>query len=132
MWKRSILLASTILTFWWLVCGWPPSAQAANKPVTIYLFWTEYCPHCAKEKEFLARLQRTDKDIKVVALEVSTSQEHLELLKKVGKELNVDIPGVPFTVIGNQYVVGWQDDQTTGRVIERPSRKCGTVCSPTW
>ena len=119
MWKRLFLFSSIVLASWCMAWGWPPYAQAADKPVTIYLFWTEYCPQCAHEKEFLGRLERIDKNIKVVALEVSTSRENLELLKKVGKSLTVDIPGVPFTVIGDQYVVGWQDDQTTGRVIER-------------
>ena len=119
MCKRLFLFSSIVLTFWCMAWGWPPYARAANKAVTIYLFWTEYCPHCAHEKEFLGRLQRTDKNIKVVALEVSTSRENLELLKKVGKSLHVDIPGVPFTVIGDQYVVGWQEDETTGRVLEK-------------
>ncbi len=119
MWKRPLLLSCSFLAFWCLAWGWPLNAQAAKPPVPIYFFWTEYCPHCAQEKEFLGRLQRTDKNIRVVALEISTDQENLELLRKVGKALNVHVPGVPFTVIGRQYVVGWQDDQTSGRIIER-------------
>ncbi|MCJ7818836.1 MAG: hypothetical protein MUP25_03330, partial [Syntrophales bacterium] len=47
--------------------------------------------------------------------EVSGSRENLELLQKVGKLLQADISGVPFTVIGKQYVIGWQDESTTGR-----------------
>ena len=54
----------------------------------------------------------------MVALEVSGSRENLELFQKVGKLLHADVSGVPFTVIGNQYVIGWQDESTTGRAIE--------------
>jgi hypothetical protein len=54
----------------------------------------------------------------VVALELSARRENLELLQKVGRLLKADVSGVPFTVIGDHYVIGWQDEPTTGRVIE--------------
>ncbi|MFA5111972.1 MAG: hypothetical protein WC443_11235, partial [Desulfobaccales bacterium] len=76
------------------------------------------CPHCAQEKEFLAELQRTDPDLKVVLLEVFANRENLELMQKAGKLLNADVSGVPFTVIGDHYIIGWQDALTTGRLIE--------------
>ncbi len=101
-----------------LVGGLPAAGLAAcDNPITIYLFWTEGCPHCAQEKEFLARLQRDDPDIKIVALELSGSRDNRELFQKVGKALNADVSGVPFTVIGTEYVIGWQVESTTGRTI---------------
>jgi glutaredoxin len=103
-----------------LLLGWsaPPPTQASDKPVTVYVFWAEGCPHCLHEKEFLAALIRRGQAIEVVALEVSGSRENRELLQKAGKLLQADVSGVPFTVIGNQYVIGWQDESTTGRAIE--------------
>ncbi len=92
--------------------------DAADKPVTVYLFWTTGCPHCLHEKEFLAALERRDQAIRVVALEVSGGGENLELLQKVGKLLQADISGVPFTVIGDHTIIGWQDEATSGRAIE--------------
>ena len=118
MLKRTRLffcLAVVLLSLGWSA---PPPTHAGDKPVTVYLFWTVGCPHCLHEKEFLAALKRRDQAIKVVALEVSASRENLELLQQVGKLLQADISGVPFTVIGNQYVIGWQDESTTGRAIE--------------
>jgi glutaredoxin len=104
----------------WLVLGWGalPPAHAGDKPVTVYLFWTTGCPHCVHVKEFLAALKRRDQAVKVVALEVSGSRENRELFQRVGKILQADVSGVPFTVIGNQYIIGWQDASTTGRAIE--------------
>jgi len=103
-----------------LLLGWsaPPPTPAGDKPVTVYLFWTVGCPHCLHEKEFLDALKRRDQAVKVVALEVSGSRENLELLQKVGKLLHADVSGVPFTVIGRQHVIGWQDESTSGRAIE--------------
>jgi glutaredoxin len=104
----------------WLLPGWSasPPAHAGDKPVTVYLFWTTGCPHCVREKEFLAALKRRDQAVEVVALEVSGNRENLELFQKAGKLLQADVSGVPFTVIGNQYVIGWQDESTTGRSME--------------
>jgi thiol-disulfide isomerase/thioredoxin len=110
-----VCFAVVLLLFGWSVT---PPTHAGDKPVTVYLFWTTGCPHCAHEKEFLAALKRRDQAIKVVALEVSGSRENRELFQKVGEILQADVSGVPFTVIGHQYVIGWQDESTTGRAIE--------------
>ncbi len=113
---KKILVFSCLL---WFCLGLAPQLnQAAAKPVTVYLFWTEGCPHCAQEKEFLAQLQRADPDLKVVLLEVFADRNNLELMQKVGKLLNADVSGVPFTVIGDHYIIGWQDALITGRLIE--------------
>ncbi len=108
-----------------LLPGWsaPPPAHGGDKPVNVYLFWTIGCPHCLHEKEFLAALERRDQAVKVIALEVSASRENRELFQKAGKLLQADISGVPFTVIGDQYVIGWQDEGTSGRAIETAIRQ---------
>jgi len=122
LYKKTVFLF-LILAF--LCMGWGAAAPtyAQDKPVTVYLFWTTGCPHCLHEEEFLTALARRDKAIKVVALEISARRQNLELFQKVGKLLQADISGVPFTVIGNQYVIGWQDESTTGRAIETAIRE---------
>jgi len=110
-----VCLAAVLL---WLGWSAPPPTSAGDKPVTVYLFWTAGCPHCLHEKEFLDALKRRDQAIQVVAVEVSASRENLELFQRVGKLLQADVSGVPFTVIGNQYVIGWRDEATTGRALE--------------
>jgi glutaredoxin len=121
--KKTVVYLFLILAI--LGIGWsaPPPTYAAEPPVAVYLFWTTGCPHCLHEKEFLAALARRDQALKVVALEVSATRENLELFQKVGKLLQADISGVPFTVIGDQHVIGWQDELTTGRAIEAAIRE---------
>jgi len=38
---------------------------------------------------------------------------------ETGKKLETDVSGVPFTVVGEHYFVGWYDEETTGSLIER-------------
>jgi thiol-disulfide isomerase/thioredoxin len=127
--KKAFLFTYLILAFLILPIPFQPTF-AADKPITVYLFWTEGCPHCALEKEFLAKLGRDDPNIKIEALELSSSPENLELFQKVGKLLDADINGVPFTVIGTQYFVGWQDEPTTGRAIAAAVKEARRQGSP--
>ena len=116
--KSALLFGYLLLVCLCIGPSCPQPASVADKPVTVYVFWTVGCPHCLHEKEFLAALKRRDQTLEVVALEVSGSRENRELFQKVGKLLQADVSGVPFTVIGNQYIIGWQDESTTGRAIE--------------
>lgn len=95
----------------------PLRAQTKDQ-VTIYFFWSKGCPHCAKEKPFLENLIKRYSEVKLESFEVSSNQKNLKLLQKAAKKLNTNIPGVPFTVIGDHYFVGYLDDKTTGQKIE--------------
>lgn len=92
---------------------------AEDNDVTIHLFWAKGCPHCAQEKVFLQSLQQKYPRLAVVDYEITSKRENLELLEKTGKELDADVSGVPFTVIGKQYISGYLDDKTTGALIEQ-------------
>jgi len=106
-------------------------APAANdQPVNIYLFWTEGCPHCAQEKQYLAKLAEQDKDIKVVTLELTESRENRELFRRVGELLQADVSGVPFTVVGERYVIGWLNEATTGAAIDQAVQETRRTQAP--
>jgi thiol-disulfide isomerase/thioredoxin len=95
-------------------------AQETNqsKEINIYFFWAEGCPHCSAEKVFLSKLDEKYDNLDIHILEVTKSRENAELLAKIGNELNADVSGVPFTVIGKQYFIGWYNEETTGKAIE--------------
>jgi glutaredoxin len=124
--KSRNLLVLLILLLVAPVCWWPASALGAGPPpaqaVSIYLFWAQGCPHCQREKEFLARLTERDQNLKVSDFEITKSRDSRDLLKKVGELLHVEVGGVPFTVVGNQYVIGWLGASTSGRELEAAIR----------
>jgi len=107
-----------LLVFLFLLVFMAP-VFAREKSVNIYFFWGEGCPHCAKEKPFLQKLEKKYPTVKVYDFEVWNNDENRKLLIKVGKKLNVDVSGVPFTVIGDQHFIGWLNEETTGASLEK-------------
>ena len=86
--------------------------------VHIYFFWAEGCPHCHEEQIYLDELVETNDNYIVHSLEMTKHPENAELLKNVGEKLGITIGGVPFTVVGEKYVVGFSSKETTGPLIE--------------
>ena len=93
-------------------------AQEDSTETNLYFFWAEGCPHCASEELFLDTLVEKYPKLNIHKLEVTGNKENAELLARFGKELNADVSGVPFTVIGDKYFVGWYNEETTGKSIE--------------
>jgi len=89
----------------------------AQEPIKLYFFWAEGCPHCAKEEIFLDELQKEIPNLEITRFEVSQNTDNARLLGKVGKELGVAMKGVPVTVVGRKYVVGFYNSETTGGEI---------------
>jgi thiol-disulfide isomerase/thioredoxin len=93
------------------------SGHAQENPVTLYLFWGSGCPHCAAEEKFLTSIQKDYPTLTIRKFEVWGSSVNQGIFKQIGLKLNADVRGVPFTVIGNNYVSGFYTDDTTGAEI---------------
>ncbi len=93
------------------------SSNGSDNKVNLYFFWANGCPHCSHEKEFLKELEQKYSYLKIHSLEVTQDKRNIELLKNAGRKLNANVSGVPFTVIGKQYFIGY-NKQSTGTVIE--------------
>ena len=94
-----------------------------NKPddeVSIYFFWMNGCPHCADEKPFLEKLEQKYPEVKVYDFNVTINKESVDLLKKFKTEFEIEDNRVrvPFTVIENEYISGWYNEETNGKAIE--------------
>ena len=89
-----------------------------SNQITIYLFYGEGCPHCSKEKEFLNELKAEYKDkINIVKYEVWDNTHNKQLLDKIKPKLNIESNGVPITIIGEEYIVGFSESLNTGDKI---------------
>ncbi len=126
--KKVLILIFAISTFFAL--NFNGAFAQEQKEVSLHFFYGEGCPHCAKEEIFLDKLQNEYPDLKINRYEVWYNKENGALLKEVGKKLNVNISGVPFTVVGDKYFIGWYDENVTGAAIESviiKARKIGCV-----
>jgi len=94
------------------------SALAQEPSVNIYFFYGDGCPHCAKEEPFLQVLEDKYPSVNVISFEVWNSPENQKIFKQVGKKLGARTSGVPFTLVGDKYVIGWLSEDTTGKTIE--------------
>lgn len=94
-------------------------AQNQNEKINVYFFWGEGCPHCEEEKSFLEKLERKYPNLEVYQYEAWNNKENRDFLIRLGKELEADVSGVPFTVIGEQYFIGWYNEEVTGSAIEK-------------
>ncbi|HUV46997.1 MAG TPA: hypothetical protein VMW29_02575 [Candidatus Bathyarchaeia archaeon] len=94
-----------------------PAFGQENK-INLYFFWSQSCPHCAREKIFLEKLDRKYPQLNIVNLEISQA-ESIELWKEAGTKLGIGIGPTPLTIIGNHHFVGFLDEKTTGEQIEK-------------
>lgn len=99
-------------------------AQEKTNDINVYFFWGEGCPHCAKEKPFLEKLESKYPQVNIKSYETWGNRENQKLLVEFGKKLNANVSGVPFTVVGEKYFIGWYDEQSTGKAIEDIIVKC--------
>jgi len=92
--------------------------------VKLSFFESEICPHCAAEEIFLDKLVVEHPNVVLRKFEISKHPENYILLTKVAKALNVSTGGVPFLVVGDRAIVGYLNEETTGRQIEQAIELC--------
>lgn len=82
----------------------------AEEKVKLYLFHNYDCPHCAEEKVYLKELEQEYDNLEIITYEVKKDEQNREMLKNFLTSNDWDIRGVPLTVIGTNYFVGYNDD----------------------
>lgn len=123
----SILGASALLA---LGGGDPSDEQQGGERVVLYFFWREGCPHCARAKPFLEGLEEKYPQLEVQDLELKGG-EATELFQQLLKAYGVQPPyGVPAFFIGERAIIGYRDEETTGRELEEELRRCLKVGCP--
>ena len=80
------------------------------KEININLFYSKTCPHCASEKEFLAKYEQENPDVKVNLYEVTENEENSNLLDMVKESLNCINNYVPYTVVGEIGLTGYSEN----------------------
>ena len=104
-----------------------PKAEAAT-PVDVYLFYGEGCPHCSKAESFLEDFdQQQDCRVTLHTYEIWNDRDNAKLYNKVLDHYDIKTGGVPFTVIGNETVVGYSSDQVSGALFDQYIQQCYAI-----
>lgn len=86
------------------------------KELNIYLFYGDKCPHCAELEKFLEQYLDDNKNVILNKYEVWSNKENQEKYKKVQKILNDYSNGVPYLIIGNNVITGYDSEITPERI----------------
>lgn len=85
----------------------------ASQLVNVYLFRGEGCPHCTEAEEYLNKLKENSlysSKFVVTDYEVWYDSDNADLMNDVADELDVDVQGVPFIVIGENHFSGFNEE----------------------
>jgi len=99
-------------------------AQENTSSIALYFFWGSGCPHCAAEEKFLNKIQKDYPTLTIRKFEVWGSSKNRQVLQNVGQKLGANVNGVPFTVVGNNYLGGYYTDDTSGAEIRDYIEQC--------
>lgn len=101
-----------------------PFNTFAEENVRLYLFYQEGCPHCKKEKEFLATIEDKYPTLEIIEYEVGNNVMNYNLYNRVDKATKIGLSGqIPFTIIGTDYYIGYDEDLGMDEEIENSIKK---------
>ena len=79
------------------------------RDIKVYFFHGDGCPHCAEEEKVLSKIEKKYSNLSIVRYEVWNNKSNAILMGKVGDAMDVDVSGVPLTVIGSSAFSGYSD-----------------------
>jgi len=78
--------------------------------INFYLFRGQGCPHCRDEEAWLKNIKEDYKDyVNFYDFEVWYDENNNKMMEQVKEKLGVKEKGVPFTIIGDDYFIGFSD-----------------------
>ena len=86
------------------------NTKVEKKKINLYLFHGKECPHCEEERNWLKEIEEEYDDyLNIYMFEVWHDDNNAEMMSKVKEKLEITRSGVPLTIIGEEYFVGFSD-----------------------
>lgn len=106
---------------------WWRRSASGDPQITLYVFWSETCPHCVRAQPFVDRLAAERPWLTVSRHEVSRSEANIELLFRLSERIGVEIKGVPAFVACGQAIIGYDSPEGVGVEIAALVDRCRQV-----
>jgi glutaredoxin len=98
-----ILLSFILLII--LTC-FTPLAQAGEKVLDVYFFYSQTCPHCAQQKPLMEYIDQGNEEIKVHSLAVS---QNPQIWREFLEKYQISSGAVPRTFIGDKNFIDYSE-----------------------
>lgn len=116
-------IKSLFITLLFLVLFIPFNIKADENEIRLYLFHQNGCPHCEAELEFLESIEDDYPTLEIIKYEVSSNAMNYSLYSKVMRKTGINENGVPFTMIGTDYFVGFDENTGSDEEIKKSIEK---------
>jgi hypothetical protein len=108
-----------------------PATRAQGTEPTLYFFWSASCPYSKMAHAFLEKARQKDAKLTVREFEVDQSLPNTLLLGKLYEMIGLpEFWVVPVAVVGHNVVIGYVDDETTGKEIMEHVADCRATGCP--
>jgi glutaredoxin len=107
----------------------PAMGQAGGKPVELYFFEGQGCPHCAKMKSYLEGLKADYSNLTVKDFEVYFNKDNQDLFTRIGEAYGSGSNGVPMIFIGDEVITGESYEALKNAVIKCSEEGCPSPSS---
>lgn len=111
--KVGSLIFGILLSFLFIL---PVNAKETDT-IKVYLFYGDGCPHCAAEKVYLKDVKKKFDNVEFEYFEVWKNAENQRFFEEVKEKMEITRSGVPVTIIGETYIVGYSE--AVGSRIDR-------------
>lgn len=92
-------------------------AKEVSSNADIILFYGDGCPHCEKAQVYLNELKELYPDLIIEELEVYKNVDNQKRMSEISDNLETEVKGVPFIVIGENYIFGYDSNGRTNKQI---------------
>lgn len=102
-----------------------PTGGQAQLKIEVDFFYSQTCPHCKAEEEFLSQLEKKYPELSINRYEVTNNQDNQKILKSFYEKYKVPAAEqgwVPITFTPTKYFVGFSEE--IGKQIEGCLKEC--------
>lgn len=95
-----------------------------TQTVTLYYFWSRYCPHCQTAKPFINKLPKIYPWLTLYSYDLVDNRDNQQRYLKMAAQLQQSATSVPAFIFCGQMMAGYDQDSTTGRELEAKLLAC--------
>ncbi|MCX8166232.1 MAG: DsbA family protein [Candidatus Micrarchaeota archaeon] len=125
-WLSLLILFSLLSTYFYssISNGQDNKTNQTESNLTIYYFWSYTCPHCKAARPFIETTKVKYPQVTWIEYEVTAFPENAKLFESFAKAHKLNHTGTPTFFIGGKAIIGWRDEETSGKLIDERINFC--------